>query len=117
PIGFILHDIRNMDPRPVILLPDVLRELDSGEPFDMKFVKADRRRGTGGEIVEVRKWVKVQTEERASAYTTMPSGGGKNKRPNHHHHKTLNIMNLRNPKTKRKVHIRLICEFNGKQVL
>ena len=100
-----------------MLFADMLDEIDSGRPFDMTFVKADRRRGTGGEVVRVSNWVKCNEETHDPAYISMPQTSGVGKKPNHHMHKTKNIMNLRNTNVKRKVHVRLICTLNGKTIL
>lgn len=94
--------------------------MDSGEPFSMTFVAADRRRGTGGDIVSVKNWVKVSKTPDG----VVPASKKKRilsqiilaKNPNHYENKTRNIRNLRKLKQIRKVHIRLIVLFNGKKV-
>lgn len=101
----------------VITYFDMLQEIDSGQVFDAVFVKADRRRGTGGEIVKIRGWIKCPSEVYSPAHVSTPAHGGKKQKPNHYLHKTRNIMNTRNHLVKRKVHTRLICIFNGKQVV
>lgn len=95
----------------------MLAELDSGQPFSMTFITADRRRGTGGEIIRVRNWAKCQQQTATPELSILPTSTGQGKKPNHYFNKTRNIFNLREPRTTRKVHIRLICEFNGKQVI
>lgn len=81
----------------------------------MAYVTADKKKGTGGQIKHVKNWVRcdlaampepVLRRNRLSAEKT----------PNHLEHKTKNIMN---PATRdiRKVHIRLITEFNGRRVI
>lgn len=103
-----------------ILRSTALRFADSGEPFDMVFVTADRRRGTGGELVTVKGWKKMDKEDEARS---MPSGVRKTslaitKSPNHWINKTINIFNPNNRSVHPiKVHFRLIQFFNGKRVL
>ena len=41
-----------------ILRSDVLKLIESGEPFSMEFVTADRRRDTDGRLINVENWVK-----------------------------------------------------------
>lgn len=81
----------------------------------MAYVTADRKKGTGGQIKHVQNWVRCDLAAmpepvlRRNRITT-------EKMPNHIEHKTKNIMN---PATRdiRKVHIRLITEFNGRRVI
>lgn len=95
--------------------------MDGGEPFSMTFVTADRKKGTGGEIIRVANWVKarsstgdgISTNDKKKDVNKLILG----KNPNHFKNKTRNIRNLRDHKMIRKVHIRLICEFNGKKVV
>lgn len=103
-----------------ILRSEVLKLADTGEPFHMIFVTADRRRGTGGELIEVKEWVKMS----ADAPREMLPGKTRRKAmdmtrsPNHWAHKTINIWNPNNKKVHpHKVHIRLIQFFNYKRVI
>lgn len=92
-----------------------------GKPasFDVKFVTMDLKRGTGGEIIEVkgvRKTVGkrngvavMDTRERQT-----PAEERERRNPNHFLNSTRNIL-LPNGEL-RKLHIRLIIEFNGKKV-
>ncbi len=107
----------------VILRSNAWKLIDSGEPFDLGFVTADRRRGTGGEYKEVKGYRKVQKQANT---TTLPGTASKQIRtaeklksdPNHGLHKTINIFDPRNPKNHIvKVHYRLFDRFNGKTVL
>jgi hypothetical protein len=102
---------------PTVLRSDVLSAAESGESLDLIFVTADRRRGTGGEIIEVKNWRKVDFDK--------PKTNGKShtktitrKNPNHWENKTINIFNpnnrLQHPIS---VHFRLIQFFNGKRVV
>jgi hypothetical protein len=106
-----------------VTLKEVLETMDKvdkdgkAQPFDMKFVTANRKAGTGGEIIEIehgRKCVgkrsgKVVFDERKAS--TEPK---KSKNPHHFDNSTRNIL-LPNGQI-RKVHIRLIIEFNKKKV-
>lgn len=102
-----------------ILRSQVLKEADSGDPFDMELVTCDRKRGTGGELISLKGWQKMGTEEVARK---MPSGSRKTamamvKNPNHWVNKTINIFNPNNRSLHPiKVHFRLIQFFNGKRV-
>jgi hypothetical protein len=42
-----------------IMRSQVMREINTGRPFDLSFVLADRRRGTGGKLVNVRGWKRI----------------------------------------------------------
>src|SRR5687767_11044912 len=83
-----------------ILRHEVLKELDTGEPFDdMVFITADRRRGTGGKIKRVNNWVKIKGGESVSR---LPGEFSRKlptlkRNPQHAEHKTINIYNPGNP--------------------
>ncbi len=95
---------------------------DDGKPslFQMKFVKADRTRGTGGDILEIingRKCVGLNKQgspvfNLRTKYS--PSDSRIKKDPRHWINSTRNIL-LENGMI-RKVHIRLIIEFNNQKV-
>ena len=99
---------------------EALKEADSGEPFDMIIVTADRRRGTGGDLIELKGWAKMSNEKEARKITA----GGRRKalhmvrHPNHWENKTINVFNPNNRAVHPiKVHFRLIQFFNGKRVI
>lgn len=104
----------------VILRSEVMKLADTGEHFSMIFVTADRRRGTGGDLIEVRDWQKMDTD---SPVEKIPGRFRKavramKKKPNHWVNKTINIFNPNNSNVHpHKVHFRLIQFFNGKRVL
>jgi hypothetical protein len=103
-----------------ILRSEAWKLIDSGQPFNLGFVTADRRRGTGGEYKEVKGYRKVQNnpsvETRAGKPHRLSSQLKRN--PNHGIHKTINICDPRDPKKHiTKVHYRLFDLFNGKTVL
>lgn len=92
----------------------------TGEPFDLAFVTADRKRGTGGELKEVKGYKKVMSEivetrqvgefNRVNAIAT--------KDPGHHEHKTLNIYNPQNETDHIiTIHWRLMVYFNHKRII
>ena len=93
----------------------------SGKPatFNMKFVTADRKRNTGGEIIEVKgacKCVGKRDGEVVFDKRIADSSGdvGISRNPHHWINSTHNLL-LKN-KEIRTIHIRLIIEFNGKKV-
>lgn len=103
-----------------ILRSEVLKLMDGPEQFQMIFVTADRRRGTGGQLIEVKDWAKMS----ADAPREMQAGKYRRKamdisrQPNHWAHKTINIWNPNNKRVHpHKVHIRLIQFFNYKRVV
>lgn len=51
-----------MDPNSqVIMRSQVMAEINSGRPFDsLQFVTADRKRGTGGKLIDCRKWMRLR---------------------------------------------------------
>jgi hypothetical protein len=92
-----------------------------GKPvrFQLKFVTANRLEKTGGEIIEIQEACKcsVRTKkgkEIFAAKKNFPSDDRITKDPNHWVNSTRNIL-LPNGQ-KRKLHIRLIIEFNNKKV-
>jgi hypothetical protein len=108
-----------------IRLREVVNEMDrlDGEgrsvPFDIKFVSSDRKRGTGGDIIEIKGARKCYGTTDGGLVSDTPnrSGSGKpgeTKNPNHFVNQTRNLL-LPNGQI-RKVHIRLIIAFNGKKV-
>lgn len=97
----------------------VLEQIDNGQPFDLVFLTADRRRGTGGEIREVKGWAKVKFDP---AETRLPGQFSKKrellKDPAHSTHKTINIFNPANDRDHIiKLHWRLMVFFNGKRII
>lgn len=91
----------------------------SGQPFDMEFVTADRRRGTGGDLIHVRKWMKLRenlpNEKLPGSFAPKFK---RQKESNNWNNRTFRIFNpadrSKHPIT---VHFRLIVSFNSKTVL
>lgn len=105
---------------PTILRHEVLQEMDSGRPFDLVFITADRKRGTGGKLVTVKGWAKIIGDH--NAIVRRPGEFRKvnavKKNPNHREHKTINIFNPSNDMDHSiSVHWRLMQFFNGKRIL
>jgi len=102
-----------------ILRSEAKREIDTGKPFNLAFVTADRRRGTGGEYIEVKNWQKVKEDPAPEALPGKPALKPElTKKPDHWIHKTFNIFNPANPKQHPiKVHYRLMDVFNGKRII
>lgn len=98
---------------------DALAEIDKGHPFDLVFSTADRKRGTGGEIKEVKKWVKFKGDE---VPENVPGQLRKDinrvTNPQHSKWKTFNIYQPNRPAIHPyKVHWRLMHFFNGKRII
>ena len=102
------------------VLEEIERKDDQGIPvqFQMKFVTADRRRGTGGEIIEING---ARNNSPQAKGKIIPVKGGpsssvlKGSNPHHWSNSTRNFL-LPNGAI-RKVHIRLIIQFNHKKVV
>lgn len=97
------------------MLGEVLRSLDSGAVVSLGFRTWDFRRNRGGEYVnvpEARIYNHQTFEERKQARNAVRY----NRNPNHYDNSTRNIVILPNGEI-RKLHIRLIHQFNGKIVL
>lgn len=96
----------------------------SGMPrlFDMKVVSWDFQRGKGGELMEFNQVSLTDVKHTVNGAATInenarlkPVSVTIHKNPNHRENKTKNIR-LRNGQI-RKVHIRFITEYNGKQIM
>ena len=104
---------------------DVLEIMDSmdchGQPvrFQLKYVTANRSTKEGGEIIELKDACKcsVRTKQGKEIFAerkNFPVNNKVSKDPRHWSNSTRNIL-LPNGQ-KRKLHIRLIIEFNNKKV-
>ena len=102
-----------------ITLVTVLDQMEMMDPdnkprkFDIKFVTADMNRKTGGEIIEIKNARKCIGERNKEII--YGSGSRPSRKPDHYKNSTRNIL-CENGQI-RKVHIRLIIEFNGKKVI
>jgi hypothetical protein len=103
--------------RETITLKEVLAFMDTGAPFAIAFVTADKKRKKGGEWIEVDNCSKhefVTSREKARMEKAQPTTEW-SRNPNHFQNSTRNLM-LQNSLI-RKVHIRLLRRFNGKTIL
>lgn len=103
-----------------ILRHEVLRAMDTGNPFDLEFITADRRRGTGGKVKRVKGWAKIVGD--MSNMVRRPGQfkhiAATPKNPHHTKHKTINIYNPGNDRDHAiSVHWRLMIFFNNKRIL
>jgi hypothetical protein len=86
-------------------------------PFLIKFVTANRKKRTGGEVIEIDKAIKVigKGKDGKEIIDLRPNElPSKSKDPRHWINATRNLL-LPNGQI-RKIHIRLIIEFNGRKV-
>ncbi len=103
-----------------ILYKQVIEEMDrvdnEGKPvrFSIKFVTADKNRKTGGEIISVSEAEKCVGKKNDTVIHSTPVSI--NKKPNHREHDTRNIY-IPSSGQVRKVHTRLIIEFNGQKII
>ena len=101
-----------------IMRSQAMQIINAGQPFTLEFVTADRRRGTGGDLVQCRNWMKLRDDMPAEARPGMykkkhePKIDAKN-----HLNKAFKIFNPANrtahPIT---VHFRLMQSINGKRI-
>ena len=107
-----------------ISLTQVLTEIDRLDknnkpiPFSIKFVTADRKKQTGGEIITIDEAIKVVGKKKGEVIIDKRKKKDidiKTKNPNHWKNSTRNIMVVSSGEI-RKIHIRLIIEFNGQNV-
>lgn len=108
-----------------ITLADVLRILDmTAEPCTVVFSTANRQKGTGGELLTLENCVKTGTNREAKqAQAAAPSAQQPaaepaprpKHQPAHQSNQTINLTILSSGHV-RKVHVRLITQFNGQKV-
>lgn len=106
----------------IISLPDVLKQMEEDKPFDIQFVTYDKRRGTSGDLIDVEKarcTFKRSDRSKDANTPTVPAADildvPVSRKPNHYENATRNLI-LPNGQV-RKLHIRLITQFNGKTVI
>lgn len=101
----------------MVFLRDVLREMRDGmEPFHLVYYTADLQRGTGGERKEYGRCLLHRTAKKRTAKMPSRPTVRHRKNPQHDQHETINVLVLPDKKI-RKVHIRLIKEFNHEKVI
>lgn len=102
-----------------MLRSEAVKAIYSGAPFSAEFIKADRKRGVGGELVEVKNWVKKREPKGPADQPLAPKvSKAKGKNPNSYDNRTVLIFNPANRLTHPiPVHMILIQTFNGKRVI
>lgn len=83
-------------------------------PFSIKFITADRTRRIGGEIITIEKAEKCVGKKGEKVIYATPVNPSKP--ANHFENQTRNI-NIPGSGQVRKIHTRLIIEFNGLKVI
>lgn len=110
-----------MDQMPgnVILRSEAMKIVMSGQPITMEFVTADRRRGTGGDLMLVKNWMKILHNLPADKIPGKYSRKYKRVKERHNYdNRTFSIFNPADPRQHPvTVHFRLIHTFFGKTVL
>jgi hypothetical protein len=102
-----------------VRLSEALRQMEEGEErFSVRFVKADKRRKTGGQILE---WQNCQLSKRRVVGARRPAvaadeTAAPSRMPAHFQNATRNIVQG-NSSQPRKVHIWLLLTFNGQRVV
>jgi len=100
-----------------ISLQKVIEIMDGKQPFSIAFVTADSKKDSGGEWIYIPKAWKHEfatRKEIAAAQNAAPRSDMVRKNPNHYQNSTRN---LRLPNGEiRKVHVRLITQFNNQIV-
>jgi hypothetical protein len=87
------------------------------ETFSISFVTCDQERKTGGEIIKLENVILSFNEKHSNRFGFEAPEENLtpfSKAPNHYEHATRNVL-LKNG-MRRKFHIRLLLEFNGKKV-
>ena len=110
-----------------VLRQEVYEIIQSGEAFDMEFVTADRRRGTGGDLIVCEGWMILRKDDRSPVTDDRPDEEDNpssailqpsSKDPHHALNGTVNVFNPANPGYHPiTVHYELIQVFNGKRVI
>lgn len=107
----------------VILRHDAWKQMDTGDLFDITFITADRRRGTGGQRITFASAQKIKREAIPDSIPLTQQMALKKeqkliKDPNHGVNKTINI-HVPNDRSVHvhKLHYRLFTWFNGKRVI
>lgn len=100
-----------------ILRSEVIKQMDAGDRFDLVFVTADRKRGTGGSLVTVKGWQKVIGEPYKPGKKKIHPVATNGRNPQHRENKTINIHNPMNRDYHiTTVHVLLMQLFNGKRI-
>lgn len=102
-----------------IMRSEAIKELNKGLPFDLAFITADQRRGTGGDYIEVKKWLKLREDLPADKQPTWYKKEFEAKKDKlNHQHKTILVFNPANRGTHPiPVHYRLMTRLNGMRII
>jgi hypothetical protein len=98
-----------------IKLAQALKEMSYGEPFNVSFYTADKKRKTGGAIVELENVTLTWDANNKPGPESKEKGSSAINAPAHYRHATRNFV-LPNNKI-RKTHIWLLREFNNKRIV
>lgn len=98
-----------------ITIKEMLEFMDSARPFDITYVTADRRKGTGGQLVSVTRARKTGTMAKDGQKLTASVIKAASRLPNHSEHFTRNI--VLKDRTVKKIHPDLVTRFNGRKVI
>ncbi|AWW31835.1 hypothetical protein DN752_17800 [Echinicola strongylocentroti] len=110
-----------MNGKGIIRLKDALKLMDRLDhkgnpiPFTIQFYTADRRRNEGGMKKEIKGGILSKHNKSLPLYKRNVDGFGSSKSPRHHYNATRNIQAPEGSITK--VHIRLIKQFNGMEIV
>lgn len=105
----------------MIRLKDALKLMDRLDhrgkpiPFSLCFVTADRRRNTGGEILSLKGCILSKHNKLLPQHARRVDGFGGSRKPASYENATRNIQTPDG--SIKKVHIRLIKEFNGQTII
>jgi hypothetical protein len=102
-------------PLSTIMLKDVLHQMDTGDSFSIGFRTFDQRKQRGGEYVSAGK-AHIYNHKTHQERLENQRAVRYHKNPNHYENSTRNIV-IEEGGAVRKLHIRLIRNFNGKTVL
>ena len=101
----------------ILHLKDALIEMKNGDPFSISFVTLDQARKVGGEIISIEKCMLASLNDelrKEIGFTVTENKTDFKKKPKHYENATRNIL-MENGHIK-KVHIRLILQFNDNKV-
>jgi hypothetical protein len=101
----------------IIYLKEALSEMNEPKPFSILFVTCDIKRKTGGDLIKLENVILSFNENRAKRLgfeTPEPPVTEFTKQANHYENASRNVL-LKNG-LRKKFHIRLLLEFNGKKV-
>jgi hypothetical protein len=112
---------------------DMLAYMETGKAFSLSCVSYDRKRKTGGKVVQYAEAILVQAKKEAKANArrsltptekrdieARTAHQGPSKNPHHRKFYTRNIRILQDghpTSIQRKIHPPLVIEFNGKRVI